>query len=141
MTTAPAHEYPGSSIGLPESGRGSLASWSTRLWALVIDWAACTILARALFGPAVSHGNGWQMFTPTVLYVVQKTVLTALAAGSFGQLVSRIAVVRLDHQQVGWARSLGRALMKCLVVPAVVIGAERRALDDMALGTVVVNRR
>ena len=40
--------YPGERLGLPREGRGSLASWSQRIWALVIDWAACTIVAGLL---------------------------------------------------------------------------------------------
>ena len=31
--------------------------------------------------------------------------------------------------------------MKCLVIPALVVGPERRALTDLLLGTVVVSRR
>ncbi|MEL4504207.1 RDD family protein [Luteococcus sp. H138] len=134
-------QYPGESLGLPEKGRGSLATWNARLAALLIDWAACMILARLLFGDAVLHGFDWRRFAPMGLYFLQKTVLTALTSGSFGQLICRIAVVRLDHQPIGWRRAVLRAAMKVLVLPAVVIGAERRALDDLALGTVVINRR
>ncbi|MEL4359024.1 MULTISPECIES: RDD family protein [unclassified Luteococcus] len=133
--------FPGETLGLPRSGRGSLATWNARLAALVIDWAACMILAQLLFGDAVTHGFDWRRFAPMGLYFLQKSVLTALTSGSFGQLLCRIAVVRLDHQPIGWLRSLLRAAMKVVLLPAVVIGAERRALDDLALGTVVVNRR
>ena len=51
------------------------------------------------------------------------------------------AVHRLDGQTLGWLRALARAGMICLVLPTVVIGAERRALNDLVLVTVVVNRR
>ena len=141
MSTAPVAEYPGRSIGLPERGRGSLAAWGSRLWALVIDWAACMIIARALFGQNVNTGIHWEMFTPMALFFVEKSVLTALVGASAGQLLCKLAVVRLDGRPIGWPRSLARAAMKVIVVPAVVIGAERRGLDDLALGTVVVNRR
>lgn len=134
-------QYPGESLGLPEKGRGSLATWNARLAALVIDWAACLILSQLIFGDAVLHGFDGRRFGPMGLYFLEKTVLTALTSGSFGQLICRIAVVRLDHQPIGWLRSVLRAAMKVLVLPAVVIGAERRALDDLALGTVVINRR
>ncbi|WP_420175792.1 RDD family protein [Luteococcus sp. OSA5] len=134
-------EYPGQGLGLPEHGRGSLASWSARMASLVIDWAACMILAQVLFGDGVLHGFDWRRFMPMVFFFVQKTVLTALTSGSFGQLLCRIAVVRLDREQIGWFRSAARAAMKVIVVPALVIGADRRGLDDLALGTVVINRR
>lgn len=134
-------EYPGESLGLPAEGPGRLATWNARLAALVIDWAASMIVARALFGDAVLHGFDWRRFAPMALYFLQKTVLTALVGGSFGQLFCRLAVVRLDRQPLGWLRSAARAAMKVIVLPAVVIGAERRGLDDLALGTVVVTRR
>jgi len=41
---------------------------------------------------------------------------------------------------IGLWRAIARAVMVGLVVPAVVVGAERRGLDDLVLGTVVVNR-
>ena len=39
--------YPGQTLGLPESGRGSLASWRARVAAILIDWAASMTLAVA----------------------------------------------------------------------------------------------
>lgn len=134
-------EYPGQRLGLPEHGRGSLASWRARFAALLVDWAAAMILARLLFGDGVIRGYDWRRFTPMAIYFVEKSVLTALASGSFGQLLARIAVVQVQGGPIGWWRSVVRAAGKCLIVPTVVIGADRRALDDIALGTVVVNRR
>lgn len=138
--SASVEEYPGARIGLPAQGRGSLATWRARFAALIVDWAACMLLSRLLFGDGVIRGYDWRRFAPMALYFVEKTVLTALASGSFGQLLARIAVVRLDGEPVGWIRSAARAFMKCILVPAVVLGGDRRALDDLALGTVVVNR-
>ena len=75
------------------------------------------------------------------IFFVQKAVLTALTGSSFGQLLARIGIMRLDGSPVGFLRSVARAAMVSVVVPAVVIGAERRGLDDLVLGTVVANRR
>lgn len=134
-------QYPGARIGLPAQGRGSLASWRARFAALLVDWAASMILARLLFGDGVVRGHDWRRFTPMAIYFLEKTVLTALASASFGQLLARIAVVRLDGEPIGWVRSAARAFMKCIIIPAAVLGGDRRALDDLALGTAVVNRR
>lgn len=135
-------QKPGTRLGLPANGRGSLARWGSRIGALLVDWAASIIVAMALFGAGVMRDPGWRAWMPMAVFFVEKTVLTAVTSASFGQLLARIAVVRLDSAgPVGWWRSAVRAAMKCLVLPAVVIGAERRALDDMVLGTVVVNRR
>jgi len=75
------------------------------------------------------------------VFFVESSVLTALASGSFGQLVTRVAVVRLDRQPLGFLRAFARALLVCLVLPAVVIGQDRRGLHDVAVNTVVIKRR
>lgn len=142
MTSQPdAEAYPGQSLGLPASGRGALASWRSRLAALVVDWGASMVVAIGMFGVGVMQESGWRSWMILAVFFVEKSVLTALAGGSFGQLLARIGVIRVSGQQIGWARALARTAMICLVLPAVVIGAERRGLDDVLLGTVVVNRR
>lgn len=140
MTTTPA-EYPGSTIGLPASGAGSLASWRARVAAMIGDWAASMIVAIALFGFDVMTESGWESFMILAVYFVEASILTALAGGSFGQLIARIGITRLDGRPLGWWRPVVRTALKCLVIPALVVGAERRALTDILMGTVVVNRR
>lgn len=133
---------PGVSIGLPAARRGSLASWGKRVGALVIDWGASMVLASAIFGPAVVRGGGWPMWMPMAVFFVESVLFTAVAGGSFGQIVARVVIIRLDGLgPIGWWRAVIRTAMKCLIIPAVVIGAERRGLDDLVLGTVVVNRK
>ena len=141
MTVPAAAEYPGQTIGLPETGRGSLASWWARIAALVLDWGASMLVATFLFGDGVIREGGWKAWMILAVFFVQSSVLTALAGSSFGQLLARIGVRRLDGKRLGWGTSLLRAGMISLVLPTVVIGAERRALNDLVLGTVVVNRR
>lgn len=136
-----ASEYPGASIGLPESGRGSLATWFARIAALVLDWGASMVVAVTLFGTGVLREGGWRAWMVLAVYFVESAVLTALTGSSFGQLLARIVVVRLDGKPLGWLRAIARAAMISVVLPTVVIGAERRALNDLVLGTVVVNRR
>ena len=75
------------------------------------------------------------------VFFVQSSVLTGLAGGSFGQILARIGVARLNGRPIGILRAVARQAMICLVLPTIVIGAERRALNDLALGTVVINRR
>lgn len=138
MTAAATH--PGAALGLPPSGRGSLASWRARFAALVVDWAASMVVAVALFGVGVMREGGWRAWMIMAVYFVQKSVLTWLASGSFGQLIARIAVVQVGGGPIGPWRALARSAMVCLVVPAAVVGADRRGLDDIVLDTVVVNR-
>jgi uncharacterized RDD family membrane protein YckC len=140
MSDEAVADHPGSSLGLPASGRGSLASWRARIAALIIDWASSMVIATLLVGEGALHGGGWRGFVVLGVYVAQKAVMTWLASGSFGQLLARVAVVRVSGGPIGPWRAIIRAIMVGLVIPAVVVGAERRGLDDLVLGTVVVNR-
>jgi hypothetical protein len=133
--------YPGERLGLPAAGRGSLASWQARVTALVVDWAASMVVALTLFGPGVLFAGGWRAWMILAVFFVESALLSALAGGSFGQLVRRIAVFRLDAQPLGFVRALIRAALVCLVFPALVVGADRRGLHDVVVGTVVIQRR
>jgi hypothetical protein len=133
--------YPGHRLGLQPEGRGSLASWRARIGALIIDWAACMAVAVGLFGSAVLTGGGWRAWMILTVFFVESTVLSWLAGGSFGQLLSRIAVVRLDMKPLGLPRALLRAFLVSLALPALIISTDRRGLQDLAAGTVVINRR
>lgn len=139
--TSEPEPYPGERVGLPQTGRWSLASWGARIAALVVDWVICTIIAVVLFGTRVLTGNGWTSWTTLLTFFVETTVLVALAGGSAGQLICRLAVVRLDRTPVGVLRSALRAALVCVVLPALIIGTDRRGLHDLAAGTAVVNRR
>ncbi len=141
-TAADANDpYPGETLGLPPTGRGALASWWARIAALIIDWAASMALAVILFGVGVLREPGWRSWMILAVFFVQSSVLVGLAGGSFGQILARIGVARLDGRPIGVLRGLARQAMICLVLPTIVIGAERRALNDLVLGTVVINRR
>jgi hypothetical protein len=143
-TTAVGHEneeYPGSRLGLPRVGAGSLATWRARFAAVLLDWAACMAVAVGVFGRGVLTGRGWQSWMILTVFFVETSVLGALAAGSLGQLICRIGIVRLDRQPLGVVRAVVRALLVSLALPALIIGADRRGLQDLAVGTVVVNRR
>ena len=140
-TTAADEAYPGQSLGLPPEGRGSLASWRSRVGALIIDWAACMIIALGFFGSGVLTGGGWRAWMILTTFFVESTLLSWLAGGSFGQLISRIAVVRLDVKPLGLPRAVLRAFLVSLALPPLIISTERRGLQDLAAGTVVINRR
>ena len=141
QSSSAEERYPGQRLGLPESGRGSLATWRSRVAALILDWAACMAVAVGFFGTEVLTGSGWRSFMILACYFVESTVLVTVASGSFGQLICRIAVVRLDAKPVGLPRAALRALLLSLALPALIIGPHRRGLQDLAANTVVVNRR
>ena len=133
--------YPGERLGLPEHGPGSVASWGRRIAALAIDWVASTLVAISFTGV-----GGWLEGTlvseslPLLVFLAETTLLTALLGGSFGQLVVRVVVVRLDGRPIGVLQAFVRTLLICLVVPPLVFNRDQRGLHDLAVKTVTVRR-
>jgi uncharacterized RDD family membrane protein YckC len=133
--------YPGQNLGLPEFGSGSVAGWSRRFGALLIDWVACSVIAIAfVYHPQAGHATSVltqpRLWTPAV-FGVEDFVLTALTGFTIGKRLLGLRVVRLDGRPVGlWA--LPRTLLLMLVVPAMMMDRDLRGLQDKAAGTVVV---
>jgi uncharacterized RDD family membrane protein YckC len=132
--------YAGQRLGLPQQGRGSVAGWGRRILALSVDWIASMLVAGAVVGPGVLTSHGWEAWVPMLVFLVEATVLTPLAGGSFGQLLTRVAVVRLDRTPVTLLVALLRTLLICLVIPPVIYNRDRRGLHDLVAGTITVRR-
>ena len=141
MSAPPVQEqqHAGERLGLPAAGPGAVASWRRRVLALVIDWFA-SMLAAAFIGSALDLGEGWTDWLPLVVFWLESSLGTAVAAGSFGQLAVRIAVRRVDGRPLDPLGALFRSLLICLVVPPVIYNRDNRGLHDLAVRSVVVNR-
>ena len=139
-TAATGPSYPGERLGLPEEGPGSVAGWGRRIAALCIDWLASMLTVAAFIGTNVWTGRGAEQWGPMGVYVIEATVLTALLGGSFGQLVLRVVVVRIDGKAVNLLQALLRTILICLVIPPLVFNRDQRGLHDLAAGTVTLRR-
>jgi uncharacterized RDD family membrane protein YckC len=106
----------------------------------VVDWFASMLVAALFIGGAVWSGRGLEQWATMGVFLVEATVLTPLVGGSFGQLVLRIAVVRLDRRPVTVLVALLRTVLICLVVPPLVFNRDQRGLHDLATKTVTVKR-
>jgi len=136
-------QYAGQRLGLPGTGPGSVAGWGRRIAALFIDWFASAGVAALLLGYdpfATAREQGWVGGAPLLVFLVEASILTGLAGGSFGQQAVRMAVVRLDGRPVTVLQALVRTLLICLVIPPVVFNRDGRGLHDLAVGTVTVRR-
>ncbi len=110
QTAAGAEVYPGQYYGLPEAGPGSVAGWSRRFGALLIDWLACSVIAIAFFyHPATGHAANVlsqpRLWTP-VVFGIQDWLLTALTGITLGKRLLGLRVIRLDGRPVGLARAI-----------------------------------
>jgi uncharacterized RDD family membrane protein YckC len=142
QTTAGDDFYPGRRFGLPEFGHGSVAGWSRRLGALLIDWIACSLITILFFyhstgGHAANVFVEPRLWTP-VVFAVEDFLLTALTGFTIGKRLLGLRVARLDGRPVGlWA--LPRTILLMLVVPAMMMDRDLRGLQDKAAGTVVIH--
>jgi uncharacterized RDD family membrane protein YckC len=120
------------------------ARWGRRILALVVDWFACTLVVILLLG-GVEHWAGDRSAGIYVLgvFVVESAVFMALSGGSFGQLATRLRVVRVDRDQLEPRPlpvhlALVRQALVALVIPPLVYRSDGRGLHDLAVGSAVV---
>lgn len=113
----------------------------SRITAIVLDWAICMGIAVLGLGLEALTAYDWRRWATLVLFFIESSALTAITGASAGQLLCGISVIRLDGERLGIVRAIARAAMVTIAIPALVIGADRRGLHDLAVGTVVVSRR
>lgn len=108
------------------------ASWPRRIVALIIDWAASTFVTVGIIGLGdylENPNSGWFVLG---VFALEVTLLTALAGGSFGQLLSGIRVLATDGRPLNLLMALARTLLICVVIPPLVFKSETgRGLHDM----------
>ncbi|WP_329475593.1 RDD family protein [Kribbella sp. NBC_01484] len=147
--TGPSEEFrfPGNRLGLPEQGPGSVASWGRRILALLLDWLIAALIASAVTSKPIWGGGNDFNTAQLIIFFGMTAILTGLAGGTIGHRVLGLRVLNLNARgQTGYAAQVGllggviRALMICLLIPAVVYDRDRRGLHDRAANTVVVRR-
>ncbi len=119
------------------------ASWGQRLLALLIDWLACQAVVWLFLGIGGWLDNAYAGFMTTGLFLVESAVLTAVAGGSFGQLATRLRVVRVGApgeapRPLGLLQAFLRQLLVLLVVPPLVFRPDGRGLHDIAVSSAAV---
>ena len=111
------------------------ATWGRRILALFVDWLACLAVVEGLVGAGLIAGNPNGLGT-LGLFVLESALFTALAGGSFGQLATRLRVMRHDGsgQPVSLLRALLRSVLVGMVIPPL-LTFNGRGLHDLAAGT------
>lgn len=136
-----ADSYPGERLGLPREGRGSIAKLGRRVLALLIDYAAATLIATAFFGYdqfALPEEAGLTLFSPLLVFAALQIVFIPTINGSPGH---RLLGMRVQRATGGWPglwRPAIRTALLVLVIPAAIWDADNRGLHDKVAGTVLV---
>lgn len=140
-STSSTQGWPGQRLGLPQAGSGAVAGWGRRVLALFIDWVASSLAVSVFTGHSVlTPLGGYERWLPLVVFAIEVIALTATLGGSAGQLVTKVQVRRLDGARVDVLRVIGRTVLLCLVVPAVIYNADQRGLHDLAVDSIAVRR-
>jgi uncharacterized RDD family membrane protein YckC len=104
------------------------ATWLRRIIALFADWIASSLVAAFVLGGFDQPGYQW---LPLVVFWLETSLGVALAGASFGQMLVRIRVHRLDGRPLTLFRALQRQLLVCLVIPPLVFRPDGRGLHDL----------
>ncbi len=127
---------PSGTVSLP----GEPGGVGRRLGALAIDWFASLLVAVLVF-PQFAYGSVESTFATMLVFFLEVTAFTWLIAGSFGQRILGIAVVRMNGSRLGLPRAALRTALLCLVIPAVVYDQYGRGLHDRAVGSMAIRTR
>ncbi len=127
--------YPGSRLGRPADGPGSVAGFGRRLGGLAIDWAIALLLGYGLMRPL-----GWGGMAPLAALLTMNVVLVGTAGFTFGHRVVGVQVLTVDGALPGPIRALVRSLLLCLAVPPLIWDRDQRGLHDRAAGTIAARR-
>jgi uncharacterized RDD family membrane protein YckC len=119
------------------------ASWARRILALLVDYAACWGVMLLIYGSDWFGSGSVPSIYLNLLFVGESTVLMALSGGSFGQLATRLRVVRIDGsgRPLSLLKALLRQLLIILVIPPLVFRPDGRGLHDLAVGSATVPLR
>jgi uncharacterized RDD family membrane protein YckC len=136
----------GASLGLPAEGPGSLATFSSRVVAFIIDAFSSALIGAFLvdaFGSALIAGLFTAPRLPGNWSLLAFAVLTIGTLLVFGQTPGmRLLGLRLAHPQEGQRLAVWRAVVRTallmLLVPALVVDADGRGLHDRITDTAVV---
>ena len=129
--------YPGSRLGLPQRGPGSVARFGRRLVGVMIDWLLCSLVAAALWGYSITGGDSGS-FKPLVIFAVQHLILVGTIGFTIGHRVVGLRVVRLGGGLPGFVPALARTILLVLAIPALIWDRDDRGLHDQVAGPVVV---
>ena len=130
--TSGISKYPGERLGLPESGPGSIARAGRRIVAIMVDWGIALLISNLVFG-----GDSWANLA---VFAAEQMLLVGTLGYSIGHRLVGIHVVRLGGAPAGPLAAVVRAVLLCLVIPAVIFDPDHRGLHDKAMTTVLVRR-
>jgi uncharacterized RDD family membrane protein YckC len=118
----------------PDLARPEAASFGRRLLALLIDWAAATLVASLLVDSLTR--NPWPQLG---IFVLAHAFFVGLFGQTLGMAIARIRCISItDGGAIGIPRALLRGALIALVIPAVISDGDGRGVHDRAVRSIMV---
>ena len=131
-------DWRGRQLGLPEAGPGSVATFNTRLGAVLLDLVVAGLIGGLVNAfvrdPDLATRQGAGIGALVLMY----GLLLPTAGQTMGMRVAKIRVVRLSGGLLGLPQALLRGLMVALTIPALFTDRDGRGLHDRLVGSVVL---
>jgi uncharacterized RDD family membrane protein YckC len=117
----------------PDNAQWDPAPLIRRFGALVLDWFLCLLIGGIFADPM---RDGWP---PVLVLVLEYGFFIGLFGQTPGMWVARIRCVGVaDGRPIGVLRALVRGILLALVVPALIMDADRRGVHDRLAGSIVL---
>jgi len=112
------------------------AGLGARFGALVVDWILCVLVAGLFSRPAR------EPWGPTLVLIFEYAFFLGVFGQTPGMWLARIRCISITTGgPIGVLRATLRAVLLCLLIPALIMDDERRGLHDRAAGSMVVAGR
>jgi uncharacterized RDD family membrane protein YckC len=99
---------------------------------VAIDWLLASLVSLAFFS--------YDSWATLAIFAVAQIVFLITLNGSVGHLIVGLRVVPMSGGWIGVLRPIGRTLLLCIVIPAVIWDRDQRGMHDRLAGTVLVRR-
>jgi len=133
--------WPGSRLGLPRDGSGSVATFSVRAFGFVIDIVASALVGSLISGALDDPSPSTRQLVALGVLLAEQVFFVALTGQTLGMRLLGVKVLRLSDvsRPPGLLAALGRALPLLLTVGlAGFFTRDGRGLHDLLAGCVVV---
>lgn len=125
-------QWPGQSLGLPESGPRSIGRLGRRLGAIAIDWGIAVLLSVLFFD--------YNPVAVQVIFLVLQIVPLIVLNATIGHVLLGMRVQRVVGGKLGLWPPIIRSALLMLVIPAMIWDGDQRGLHDRAVGTILLRR-
>ncbi len=98
--------------------------------ALAVDWALCAVISAAFFN--------YDGLATLGIFALEQMLLVGTLGYSVGHRIFGMQVQGIDGRPAGLGAAIVRALLICVVIPAVVFDEDQRGLHDRAARSILV---